>query len=121
MPENMAANGGTGSTIFYDRIISKNWCCCGCFEGCAKLYMHTDMLLGMWVFFIMSAVLLPGGVYIVVIYPNEANSWLDLIMTIGFTVGAGLMAYSSYPENFGSSIFFDTMTCSKRKSSAAVE
>ena len=113
MPENMAKNGGTGSTIVFDAVWTKAWCCCGCLEATAKKYAHSDMLLGMWIFFAMSLLLLPYAVFVCVAFPAELYSWLDFVMVTSFALGAGLMVHASYPENFGSSVFFDTLTCSK--------
>ena len=59
-PEAMMANGGTGSTYFFDNVLSKTWCCCSCLGGeTGKKYWHSDMLFGMWFFFLFSVLLTP--------------------------------------------------------------
>lgn len=111
LPENMVANGGTGSTIFYDRVFSQNWCCCGCLAPMVLKWAHTDMLAGMWSFFLLSASLFPFLVLDVIWYPTYLLSWLNFIMGVAFIAGAGLMVYTSYPQNFNSTVAFDTLTC----------
>jgi len=94
-------------------VFTKRWCCGGCLESTSKKYWQSDMLLGMWIFFVMSLLLLPYAVYLCVVFPAELYSWMDFVMVVSFAVGAGLMVYTTYPENFGSSVFFDALTCSK--------
>jgi len=109
----MVANNGTGSTIFYDRVFNQNWCFCGCFAPMMLKWAHTDMLAGMWFFFLLSASSFPFLVLYVIWYPTYLVSWLDFIMGVAFIAGAGLMVYASYPKNFNSTMAFDTLTCSR--------
>jgi hypothetical protein len=109
----MVANNGTGSTIFYDHVFSQPCCCCGGLGPLMLKWAHTDMLVGMWFFFILTAASVPPLVAYVAWYPSEVNTWLDLVMGLAFAAGAGLMVYAAYPENFNSTLAFDTLTCSR--------
>lgn len=100
MPENVEANGGRGSTIIVDKIC--------CFHNCIPddegKYAYSDITLGMWIFFITSAVLFPYGVVSVVMKPYEIYSWLSLITFSGFFAGSGLLLRASFPENYDSTL-----------------
>lgn len=76
-------------------------------------WAHTDMLAGMWFFFLLAASSFPLLVLYVILYPTYLVSWLDFIMGVAFIAGAGLMVYASYPQNFNSTMAFDTLTCSR--------
>lgn len=109
----MVANGGTGSTIFYDRVFSQPGCCGGGLAPLVLKWAHTDMLAGMWFFFVLSFAFVPAVVANVAWDPTAINAWLDLVMGGAFAAGAGLMVYAAYPENFNSTLAFDTLTCSR--------
>jgi hypothetical protein len=51
----MQANNGTGSTIIFDATFAHLPCGVSCFRN----YVHTDILLGMWIFFVGSTLLVP--------------------------------------------------------------
>ena len=65
MPENMIANEGTGSTLFYDIFFESDSrsCCCSLCNGVLKKSMkthaHSDMLFGMWGFMVLCFASLP--------------------------------------------------------------
>lgn len=126
MPENLVANDGKGSSYFFDYCFQPYcfplFCCYGvCCRCCCnsmdlalwRVHLGTDMLAGGWLFFLMACLLMPYAIYYAIWFPGETYTWLTMGSTVGFVWGAGLMVYTSYPENVGSTWTWDTMTCNK--------
>lgn len=108
-PENMIANGGQGSSAFYDNIIAPCNCCCGG-AGCnCKRHFGTDFLAGSWIMAILCALWALDGTYGVIEDVSSISSWASLTMAIGFFLGCSLYVYTSYPENPMTTLAWDTV------------
>ena len=112
MPENMVANDGRGSSLFFDYIFS-NLCCCtfSCKpEEFWRKHFGADFLAGSWIFFICSACSVPISIFEVISSSGaDPYYWLMLAMTVGFTAGAGLFVVTSYPENMMTTKVYDSL------------
>jgi predicted MFS family arabinose efflux permease len=108
MDENLAKDGGLGSTILYDNIFVP---IAGSESATLNTYFKRDLINGMWIFFFAALLVFPYGIYYVATVPTEPIAYYCLVMAIGFVVGAGQMVYTSFPENYGSTVTFDFFTC----------
>lgn len=110
-PENLQANDGRGSSIIYDSVVSK---CCGscCSEKFMRTHLGSDFLVGTWAFFVVSVLLVPAGIVVVVYEPTDSASWCQFAYILGFAAGAGLMTYTTYPQNMNSRLVWNWLTCS---------
>ncbi len=116
-PENLALNGGRGSSMLYDVLFSCPCCdtfCC-CFGGKAWLQTHfgNDLLASLWLIVLGSIFCLALAVYYVVVNSKMVVSYMWLLSSLFFTIGSYLFVYTFYHENYGSTICFDFLTCSK--------
>jgi hypothetical protein len=66
----------------------------------------------MWGVFIASAVGLIGSIVYAALQFYRILPYIWLLSSITFFIGSLLFLYTSYPENYGSTVFFDAMTCS---------
>jgi len=108
MPDNMRANGGKGSTYFFDYFWVPLLRLKGDDERIGFWVKHvgSDGIAGMWIMAVLGVV---GGVAVippVIIAPYSPMAWYSFWSTIPFTVGSLLMVRASYPEYMNSSIFF---------------
>lgn len=128
MNENIAVDGGLGSTHFYDKILLPLFRVGALndtgrkeqigsmrektsFEMTLDVYFKRDLINGMWIFFFISIAVFPYGIYYVIVEPDAAISYYSLVMCFAFAIGAGQMVYTSFPENYGSTVTFDFFTC----------
>ena len=95
-PENMIANNGIGSSHVYDKFLSK--VCGGC-DSFFKVHAASDFLVGSWLFTMVSALGAVGTLGFIADEPSNPLPWLLFTMSLGFTVGTYLFAYTAYPEN----------------------
>ena len=116
-PENLMANGGKGSSMIYDAFCACACCdtlCC-CVGGREWLQKHfgSDLLAGLQLIFVGSVLSLALSVYYVAVNYNSVTPYLWLLSSLSFTVGSFLFLYAFYPDNYGSTVVFDALTCSK--------
>jgi hypothetical protein len=112
MPENIEANNGKGSTFIVDKIAGL-WCFHSCFTSSTSpfsaenKYHFSDICVGMWIFFAVSALTFPYGAVLIAIEPQELYSYLTFSMCSGFFSGSALLLHTSLPGNHGSKIVDD--------------
>jgi len=103
-PQNLLANDMRGSSVVYDNCLSKCCCCCG---PTWKTHLGTDFLVGAWFFegfFVLASL---ASLAYVLYAPASALAWAYLTMSLGFTAGFTLFIWSSYPENFMTTVVYD--------------
>jgi hypothetical protein len=114
LPENILANEGQGSTVVFDKWIAGSpSCCCGCFQSFVEKHCKSDMLFGMWIFTVGTCLGVPYAFYLVAVEPTVYSAWLEFGLIISFAIGMVAMTYTSYPENFNSTLCYDVLTCSR--------
>ena len=115
MPENMIANEGRGSSLFFDYIFANIFCCCHIGFSCSskefwRKHLGADFLAGSWIFFVLSLTSVPLSIYLLVATGGEDYYyWLMLMMTSGFTCGAALFVVTSYPEDMMTTKAYDAL------------
>lgn len=108
MPDAMRANGGRGSSFFFDNF----WVPLLRLKNSESRYafwvkhVGTDALAGGWIFAILGIV---GGISVlplVILNPLSGQDWFLFWSTIPFTIGSVLLVRVSYPENMNTSLIF---------------
>lgn len=118
MPINMQMNEGRGSSYFFDlffKPVMMDFCCCCCCKDEAfwRRHVGSDALAGSWLFFLCALALIPYSLYFAIFEPKEMYSWLTVGSIAGFVFGAGLITYVTYPENDGSRLVWNFLTCDR--------
>ena len=116
-PENLKLNGGRGSSMLYDALFScpccDTFCCCVGGREWLQTHFGNDLLTSLWLIVFGSVLCLALACYYVAVNPTLLVSYMWLLSSLFFTIGAYLFVYTFYPENYGSTICFDLLTCSK--------
>ena len=108
MPDAMRANGGRGSSYFFDKF----WVPLLCLKNSESRYafwnkhVGNDGLAGGWIFAVLGVV---GGIVVlplVILHPLSAHYWCLFWATIPFTIGSVLLVRTFYPENMNTSLLF---------------
>ncbi|KAJ1450337.1 hypothetical protein M885DRAFT_571414 [Pelagophyceae sp. CCMP2097] len=94
MPDSVQANGGRGSSIYFDA------CCCCCAAGedsCARKHLGTDVLVGAWLFAGLGLAATAAAGWLVATAPTNLDAWISFFSVAPFGVGAMLILRASYP------------------------
>ena len=96
-------------------MIYVSFCSCTCCDGSREwLQCHfgNDLLASLWLLVIGSILCLALSVYYLVVNYDQVVSYMWLMSALLFLVGSYYLVYSFYPDNYGSTTFYDMMTCS---------
>ncbi len=108
MPDAMRANGGRGSSYFFDKF----WVpLLRIKDDEARMtfwnkHLGNDGLAGGWIFALIG---IASGIFVVplvILHPQSGKSWFLFWSTIPFSVGSLLLVRASYPENVNTSLLF---------------
>mmetsp|Transcript_19801 Transcript_19801/g.29649 ORF Transcript_19801/g.29649 Transcript_19801/m.29649 type:complete len:399 (+) Transcript_19801:163-1359(+) len=123
MPDAMRANGGRGSSFFFDKFWAPLLCLKNSSSGDEEegagsstagneryaywvKHVGNDGLAGAWIFAVVGIIGGIGVLPLVIMHPLSPNAWFLFWSTMPFSVGSVLLVRASYPENMNTSVFF---------------
>ena len=98
-------------------MIYDSFCYCTCYDSiCGREWIQchvgNDLLASLWLLVFGSILCLALSVYYIVVNYDQVVSYMWLLSSLLFLVGSYYLVYSFYPENYGSTSFYDMITCS---------
>jgi hypothetical protein len=108
-PENMIKNEGRGSKYFIEFMERYNLFCG--MESFWRNHLTGDFLVGSWILFALTWFALPSSLVFFAMDPSDFDSYMILLSSVFFFLGAALLVHASYPGNFSSDISWQLMTC----------